>query len=157
MSAPTHADIGARNIKFMRILFATDACELESSESLGMLLPLMRTEPNEPRISVIDYTNGEATPRITLLAEERAADTHRDVRWDDHLARAAASGGRMELRVMIVWDGKRKRRLMFPTRSVSSEVPDELMRISREVPEDTDALDSMKKFLAENGRLLVHQ
>ncbi|KAJ7914780.1 hypothetical protein B0H13DRAFT_2324963 [Mycena leptocephala] len=47
----------------------------------------------EPIVCTVDHTYGYPTWYNGLLEEESAKDEHGDVCWDEHVARAAWSGG----------------------------------------------------------------
>jgi aromatic ring-opening dioxygenase catalytic subunit (LigB family) len=126
----------------MRKLLHQDM-QMFSSGALLHHLSFMRTHPAEPLITIIDYTSGAAWMVVKVLKDVRAEDTTFDVLWDEHVARAAQSG-RMELHVMVVLDGNRTRRVMFPQRSDTSAFHDGLIRILNEVSPDLEAQDESK-------------
>lgn len=97
---------------------------------------------------------------VKALKDVRAEDTNFDVLWDEHVARAARSGGRMELHLMVVIEGNRMRRMMFPQRSDTSAFHDELIRILNEVPPDSEAQDESeigKLWEATENLIQIHQ
>ncbi|KAJ7648335.1 hypothetical protein DFH06DRAFT_1476353 [Mycena polygramma] len=124
-----NSDISRRDLSFMCALFDSDSYELQNEDRLQERVFLMRDHPGEPIVSVLDYSDGSVRAFITTLAEERAADEHRDVCWIEHVSRAARSRGRMELHIMRAWDGTRQRRWMFPQRCNHSRLTDGLTRI----------------------------
>lgn len=110
-------------------------------------LSYMRESPSEPLITVIDYTRNDADISVKLLKDERAEDRDSDVLWDEHISRAARSGGRMELHLLRILDGNKTRRIMFPQRSESSVLHDGLMRIFSDVSEAGDGLEKIWQLL----------
>ncbi|KAJ6450977.1 hypothetical protein C8R47DRAFT_1170591 [Mycena vitilis] len=123
------SDISAQDVSFLRKLFNKDSHLLESPQKLRTRLELMRCHPDEPIVSVLDYRNAYCISYITTLALARRADLRHEICWDEHIARAARSGGRMELHVMHVFEAGRMRQFMFPKRSASSALHDRLTRI----------------------------
>ncbi|KAF7350318.1 MYND-type domain-containing protein [Mycena venus] len=141
--------ISTRDLSFMRSLFANDASEVDH-KWLCSRLSSMRKYPGDPILHTVDYTHGYPKRYIGPLEKERARDKHGDVYWDEHVARAARSGGRMELHLMGVWDGNRTRRWMFPRRSHRSTLHNGLIRILNDIHPD-DACEEVEKLLEENG------
>ncbi|KAJ7624099.1 hypothetical protein DFH06DRAFT_1230358 [Mycena polygramma] len=123
------SDISAQDVSFLRKLFHKDSHLLETPEKLRARLDLMRCHPDEPTVSVLDYRNSSCSSYITTLALARTTDRRREICWDEHIARAARSGGRMELHVMHIFEAGRMRQFMFPKRSAGSALHDGLTRI----------------------------
>ncbi|KAJ6586213.1 hypothetical protein B0H19DRAFT_431311 [Mycena capillaripes] len=141
--------IGTRDLTFMRFLFAHDTSKVEH-QRLCSGLSSMRTHPGDPILQTVDYVRRYPKRYIDPLEKERARDKHGDVCWEEHVTRAARSGGRMELHLMRVWDGNRTRRWMFPRRSDCSTLHNGLIRILHDIHSD-DAREEVKKLLMENG------
>lgn len=121
---------------------------------LAHRLACKRERPSKPLITIMDYTQGDAQMRVRFLKDERAQDHDFDVQWDEHISRAARSGGCMELHLMLVRDGTKIRRIMFPQRSESSALHDGLMRIFSEVPQDYEGQEEILELLEANERLV---
>ncbi|KAJ7080232.1 hypothetical protein C8R44DRAFT_992500 [Mycena epipterygia] len=151
----TTPDVSQRNLSFMREIFHRDMQRFKYKENLLPLrLSNMRKRPSEPLITVLDYTRGGAELYVSRLAYERGQDIKGEVNWDEHIGRANRSGGRMELHLMVVLDGKIKRRRMFPQRSSSSGLTDGLIRISKEVPEGSEATREIQALLEANADIV---
>ncbi|KAJ7920538.1 hypothetical protein B0H13DRAFT_1867452 [Mycena leptocephala] len=141
--------IGTRDFTFMRFLVANDTSEV-NHKGLCSCLSVMRKHPGDSVLHTVDYTHGHPKQYIGPLGKERARDKHGDVCWDEHVARAARSDGRMELYLMRVWDGNRTCRWMFPRRSHCSTLQHGLIRILNDIHPD-DASDEVEKLLEDNG------
>ncbi|KAJ7623879.1 hypothetical protein DFH06DRAFT_1305292 [Mycena polygramma] len=129
-----NSNISGRNLSFLRKLCHSDSYLLEIPEELCVRLSLMRDHPAEPIVSILDYRSVDyesetCESQTTTLALAREADAHGEICWAEHVARAARSGGRMELHLMRICDGGRMRQFMFPKRSRGSALPDGLVRI----------------------------
>ncbi|KAJ7920545.1 hypothetical protein B0H13DRAFT_2421808 [Mycena leptocephala] len=140
--------ISTRDLTFMRFLVANDTSEV-NHKGLRSCLSVMRKHPGDSVLHTVDYTHGHPKQYIGPLGKERARDKHGDVCWDEHIARAARSDGRMELHLMRVWDGNRTRRWMFPRRSHCSTLQHGLIRILNDIHPD-DASEEVEKLLEEN-------
>ncbi|KAJ7927654.1 hypothetical protein B0H13DRAFT_2312282 [Mycena leptocephala] len=124
---------------------------------LNFHVQLLQRHPSGARVTVVDFKHDKASVFVRLVEEERAEDIYGDVNWDDHIARAASSGGRMELHLSIVPDGHKPRRWMFPQRSDSSAVHDGLIRIAKEVPLGSEATKEIQELLERNkGMRMIH-
>lgn len=74
----------------MRALFEADSHVLEDTERLCSRLSVMREQPGQPIVSVIDYSYGSPLADISTLEKEREDG---DICWDEHIARAERSRG----------------------------------------------------------------
>ncbi|KAF7373735.1 MYND-type domain-containing protein [Mycena sanguinolenta] len=133
-------DLSPRNLSFMRAVlhqenehWTTAALKGKgvdiSLPPLALRLVHMEKYPLDPPVVVFDHTGNSLRTTVVTATEERARDVDGDVLWDEHIARVKRSGGRMELHLLIVRDGKRRRRYMFSQRRDSSVVQDGLMNI----------------------------
>ncbi|KAJ7504795.1 hypothetical protein B0H11DRAFT_2187157 [Mycena galericulata] len=149
-------DLTRRNVAFMRALIHQDVQMFTyvAGAHLTHRLSRMRERPSEPLVTVIDYTRGNAHMFVKFLADERADDKNSDILWEEHILRAAKSGGRMELHLLRVRDGDRTRRIMFPQRSDSSVLPDGLAHILSGLSEDPEGVEEIQELLAANDDLV---
>ncbi|KAJ7712723.1 hypothetical protein B0H16DRAFT_1899815 [Mycena metata] len=135
----TRPHMNRRNLSFMRALVHRDALITYISGShYAMVLSQMRENPGEPLVTIFSYAGGGVVCYIRTINEERLKDIESDIDWDEYIARASRSGGRMTLHIVHLPDGNRTRRWMFPLRSDSSALHDGLLRILNALPEDTD-------------------
>ncbi|KAJ6450973.1 hypothetical protein C8R47DRAFT_1329793 [Mycena vitilis] len=151
--------IGPRNLSFMRSLLHCDSFQIFGHDQLRQaLLALMQDNPGKPIVTVIDYWNGKARPEFKLLEQQRAADENHDVCWDEYAARAARSGGRMELHLMLAWDGAVLRQIMFPQHLEHSMIHDGFVRISRDIAGVVEQRKEMQRLMHESRDVLcIHQ
>ncbi|KAJ6572465.1 hypothetical protein DFH09DRAFT_1079671 [Mycena vulgaris] len=110
--------------------------------------------PGEPLVTVIDYTCAGPTIFVRFLEGDQAEDAQIDVDRDEHIARAARSGGQIELQLVPVCDRSRTRRLMFPQRSDSPALHEGLIRPFNEVAPASEAREEMRELLETNGSLM---
>ncbi|KAJ7686287.1 hypothetical protein B0H17DRAFT_1136996 [Mycena rosella] len=89
--------------------------------------------PSTPLITVFKYKHGSAHMFVKTLEEERAHDVEGEFNWDEHIARAARSGARVELYLMVFLDGHKTQRGIFPQRSSSAAIHDRLAKLALEV------------------------
>ncbi|KAK7050669.1 hypothetical protein R3P38DRAFT_2866346 [Favolaschia claudopus] len=153
-------DIGSCNRSYMRALLGSDSFLADIPENLHSRLTLMSHSLNAPVLAVFDYTNDDlAMPtraKITSVEEFRASvrdfEPEADITWDEYISRAKRSRGRMDLHLMLVWDGHRTRRLMFPRRSNVPILHDGLARILDELESDSQYGDLMEKLQSLRGK-----
>ncbi|KAJ7167916.1 hypothetical protein C8R46DRAFT_1094505 [Mycena filopes] len=157
-----HADLGSRDLRFMRALMHKHSRTFDGVDMLSARLRHMREHPHEPLLYCIDLCTGGATASVGPVdsAERRRDEKEKgDVLWDEHVARAAQSCGRMELHLLLVRDGIGIRRLMFPRRAATATVWDALVSM-RNAEGDWDAdADAALVELAERAEreVYIHQ
>ncbi|KAJ7119223.1 hypothetical protein C8R43DRAFT_1035404 [Mycena crocata] len=153
-----HHDLGVRNLTFMRKVLHNDfwMYQYNGHFHFDNRLEFMRERPDEPLITVFDYRLGGVAMCVRFLADERAADTTGEVDWEEHISRAARSGGLMELHLMLLRDASRTRRLMMPQRSDSAVLHDGLARIFREVDPDSNGIKEIEELLEKNDVVNIH-
>ncbi|KAJ7722350.1 hypothetical protein B0H16DRAFT_1896199 [Mycena metata] len=152
-----NSDLGARNLKFLRTLMQEESKSLTGPGELGDRLLYMR-ESGCDTICLFDFQEGPADSVFCPLADIREEDEDGDVLWDEHIARADRSGGRMDLHVMRVWDGNRARHLMFPQRSATSAVRDGLARICETITIQSEEDNALEELTEEVKDLIyIHQ
>jgi hypothetical protein len=91
---------------------------------------------------------------VKLVDDERAEDKNEDVFWDERIAHAIRSGRRMELHLLIVRDGNKPRRWMFPQRSNRLVVHEGLIRIDEKVPPDSEGTMEIEELLEANESIV---
>ncbi|KAJ7624096.1 hypothetical protein DFH06DRAFT_1142650 [Mycena polygramma] len=148
-----------RNLSFMRSMLHRDSFLIfDLEQARQALLALMQANPGKPIVSMVDYWDGKITPEFKLLEQQRAADENGDVCWDEYAARAARSAGRMELHLMLVWDGAVLRQIMFPQRSDRPTLHDGFVRISRDIVGVDEQRKEMQKVMHESQDIVcIHQ
>ncbi|KAJ7629331.1 hypothetical protein B0H17DRAFT_1150625 [Mycena rosella] len=95
-------------------------------------VPRIQIWPSEVLVTLFRYSGNTKTAEAATVAEMRRLDRAGEVNWDEHVARAARSGGRMVLHAMAVKHGEQQRLKMFPLRSNSSALQDGLIRLAKE-------------------------
>ncbi|KAJ6477930.1 hypothetical protein C8R47DRAFT_1139844 [Mycena vitilis] len=131
--------ISARKImSFLRLLFNSDSFLLETEENSCDRLSLMRDHPSKMIVGILDYRTDVPESHIMTLDLARTEDEDGKICWDEHIARAARSGGRMELRVMRILDGSCTRLMMLPKHVEQPTLHDGLVRILGQVPRESD-------------------
>jgi hypothetical protein len=101
------------------------------NEVLYEKIAFIDKHPHTQFATVFDYTGPRPTIKVVDVRELSdpgyAAPYH-----GEHVARAARSGGRMELHVAGMWDGKEVRPRLFPMRSNLPRLHDTLVRLSKD-------------------------
>ncbi|KAJ7633581.1 hypothetical protein DFH06DRAFT_689128 [Mycena polygramma] len=143
-----NSDFSPRTLWFMRWLFHSDSALLTTTSELCSRLEMMRDYPGDPIVSILDYRNGVLSVETGTLGSERETCDQWEVYWDEHRARMARSGGRMELHLMRIWDGSRPRQLMFPQRLDRPVLHDGLVRILNKLPLDSDPEKEVEELVA---------
>jgi hypothetical protein len=111
------------------------------------MLDITRSNVSKPLVTTMNYTAHD--PHIWIEYDEREREQGDDgVNWDEHISRTARGGGRMELHLMVIQDGRgwKVRRLMFPQRSDRPSFHEGFLRILRE--ESTDMQEEFHQLLA---------
>ncbi|KAJ6524160.1 hypothetical protein B0H19DRAFT_598169 [Mycena capillaripes] len=151
-------DVGARNMRFMRALLRKDVysfVHVKGGAYFKTHIAYLQQYPSRPRVTIMDYARGNPSLSVKLADEEREEDQDQDVYWNEHIARAVRSGGLMELHLMVVLDGNKTRRWMFPGRSNSPAVHDGLIRIAKEIPPDSEATEKICALLEANPSVIT--
>ncbi|KAJ7633551.1 hypothetical protein DFH06DRAFT_1337035 [Mycena polygramma] len=143
-----NSDLSPRTLWFMRRLFHSDSSLLTTPSDLCSRLEMMRDYPGDPIVSILDYRDGVLSVETSTLGSERETCDQWEVCWDEHAARMARSGGRMELHLMRIWDGSRPRQLMFPQRLDRPVLHDGLVRILNKLPPDADPQKEVEELVA---------
>ncbi|KAJ7177033.1 hypothetical protein C8R46DRAFT_1213595 [Mycena filopes] len=119
-----------RNISFMRAVLHADGqipgLNMERLHAFQALAHL--ASQADPLVTLFSFMTSKPTVHVHLASMVRARDLLMDIDWDTYIARAARSGGRMELQLMAVADGRRERFHMFPLRSKEASILDDTKR-----------------------------
>jgi hypothetical protein len=106
------------------------------------IIKFIKTHPDTGYFIVFDYaSDGPFSFMVHSLGEgSTVLDTLRKagIEWEDTVARAARSEGRMTIHVMRVRDGNEKKYWVVPLRSTTGQISERLKRIAAEVPSLTD-------------------
>lgn len=113
LSADSH--VSARDKSFMRALVNHYYTKMQE-QILIHYLPLMRTKRDEVPYTLSDYKTGGGMPNLDRVSLKN------QVRVPFEGARAARTGGRMQLHLMQVSEGATSRIWLFPLRSASTEM-----------------------------------
>ncbi|KAK7035792.1 MYND-type domain-containing protein [Favolaschia claudopus] len=142
-----HHDLSPRSSSFLRAVVHQED-EHDRSDGIPSmafrLAPMKENPPDNPLVVVFDHTGIGLFTKASTAREEREKDVNGEVLWDEHISRVQRSRGRMELHLIMVRDGKRKRRYMFPQRSKHSVVQDRLSDAAKRPDASLhDAVDAM--------------
>ncbi|KAK7006766.1 MYND-type domain-containing protein [Favolaschia claudopus] len=129
-------DLSPRSSSFLRAVVHQED-EHDRSDGIPSmafrLAPMKGNPPDNPLVVVFDHTGIGLFTKASTAREEREKDVNGE-----------RSRGRMELHLIIVRDGKRKRRYMFPQRSKHSVVQDRLSDAAKRPNASLDdAVDAM--------------
>ncbi|KAK6983804.1 hypothetical protein R3P38DRAFT_3459239 [Favolaschia claudopus] len=139
LSDLANKDLTPRNLSFMRKLLHHDinaensVLKLPTSSHYNFQALALESAVN-PLVTVVDYRKGHPSAYITDANSARAGDLHNQINWDDHIARAARSGGRIELHLIRAQHGYSdgsERLLMMPQYSESPAIHQGLLDILR--------------------------
>ncbi|KAJ7231115.1 hypothetical protein C8J57DRAFT_1581256 [Mycena rebaudengoi] len=154
--------LSARERSFMRVLFHAHFRMHRPTVSLFQI-EWMYAHPGEPFYTLFDYTEPSGVC-IEVLPHSQFPADELDIEWPDIVSRVAKSRGRMDIHVMCVTKGDKKRYMLVPLRSNSSRMHDGLRRIVREIPAGTDImaddyqsqlLDKIRRFIKANDFLVM--
>ncbi|KAJ7136192.1 hypothetical protein C8R46DRAFT_1201331 [Mycena filopes] len=119
--------LGTRDQSFLRALVHHHYLEQRHS-ILTMQLSYRAADPTEAMCVVFDFAQPDGIVRILHMRAELL-----EARWPDELARAARSGGRIELHVALVLSPDLSGVRMVPMQLSSSALADGLEKIERDV------------------------
>ncbi|KAF8140797.1 hypothetical protein K438DRAFT_698578 [Mycena galopus ATCC 62051] len=131
--------LSARDRSFLLALVHYDH-EKHLRRSCVDKIAFMHQNPGKQSYLLFNYTGEFEGPQVHSVdsppdpnpSEESAAQ------WADQVARAARSGGRLNLVVVLVADGKHVSRRMVPVRSPTSEFHHGLSQIAARIPPGAD-------------------
>ncbi|KAF8192679.1 hypothetical protein K438DRAFT_1762026 [Mycena galopus ATCC 62051] len=118
----------------------------------------MHTHPGEELYLVLDYTKAPHMVELRTVSAASPDPNPSDgsaAQWEDQLARAAHSGGRMELVVVLVGNGRQTYQYMVPIRRRTSELHDGLQRIAAGIPAGADSgpeVEQQVEYLLKDHR-----
>ncbi|KAF7342252.1 MYND-type domain-containing protein [Mycena venus] len=103
-------------------------------------IAFMYQNPGEQFYLLFDYTQGFDGPQVLPIGSPPDPNPSEAsaAQWADQVARAARSGGRLDLVVVLVADGERVSRRMVPVRSPTSALHDGLSQIAARIPPGAD-------------------
>ncbi|KAK6978212.1 hypothetical protein R3P38DRAFT_3119988 [Favolaschia claudopus] len=106
-------DLAHHDLSFMRALLHRDVTERTTSVMFHDSVILANAV--DPFVTVCDYTKGVLNITLRDMKTARGEDRWKQVNWDEYTARAARSGGKMELHMLIMPnEGGDERRVLFP-------------------------------------------
>ncbi|KAJ7637274.1 hypothetical protein DFH06DRAFT_1219298 [Mycena polygramma] len=122
-SEPTN--VAAKDKSFLRTLIHADYLRLKE-KIIASGVQIMRKNPHNTSVfTVFDYSSTHIPCEISIGPVNRLGGE-----WADYVSRAAKSGGRMQLHIMRVRDGRFQRQWLFPLRSASPEIFEGMRLIS---------------------------
>ncbi|KAJ6461325.1 hypothetical protein C8R45DRAFT_1220744 [Mycena sanguinolenta] len=126
---------------FLRALLSHDYRRLMPNICVQQIL-FMYEHPGEQFWTMFTYTSGnevlvDIKPRGKLEGRDWASKVL------SQFPRVARSGGRMDLHLMFVFDGRVIRVLMFPMRSATTRLHDGLVRVAQQIPPGTTTAEAV--------------
>ncbi|KAJ6526187.1 hypothetical protein DFH09DRAFT_1095411 [Mycena vulgaris] len=123
----------AQEERFMQALIH-HAYELNIDSWCAEEVGFMHAHPSESYYLFCDYTQSVPVLQVRSVRAEPPPDPNASpesaAQWEDQLARAARSCGRMQLLVALEANGTRSHRRMAPLRSATAEILEGLARIA---------------------------
>ncbi|KAJ7487934.1 hypothetical protein FB451DRAFT_1167403 [Mycena latifolia] len=146
--------ISTRERAFLRFLlhhdYSTRTVEVHTGE-----VKFMKTYPNLPFFVLFDYYEGHVKVDVKPIGgAEASMGRELYAQWLDDAARAARSGGRMQVHLMRVLEGDHSRFCLVPLRTVCSTLRDGLAWIAADLRVPVDG-DSPPPELADRVAALV--
>jgi len=146
LSEKNKDDFGTRQRSFLRALVHHDYTNAKPT-LLSKHALFMNAFPGKPFVTVYDYTKGAVNIDLKSHASLRASETiFGGAEWESILSRAAASGGRMGVDVIVTSQPNRPRCFVIPLRTNSSVVHDRLRHLAAELPADRATWDTEQVF-----------
>ncbi|KAJ7132699.1 hypothetical protein C8R46DRAFT_655664 [Mycena filopes] len=134
--APTRASVienrehlTPRNESFLRAIVQEDYKHYQRSV-LAAQLAATRLHPSTPLVTIFSYANGD--PHFSAQPPRALMETFPHLNWNDALARAGRSGGRMEVHLVVIplGEGEPPMAWLFALRSNISSLHEELRRVA---------------------------
>ncbi|KAJ7446021.1 hypothetical protein B0H11DRAFT_395259 [Mycena galericulata] len=148
-SLSAHHHLTLLDRAFMRALL-DDVYVRSKGKIYDQMIKCMKTHPNAGYFIVFDYvSDGPFTFSVHSLAEESSVlETLRKAgrEWEDTVARAERSQGRLAIHVMRVRDGGTGRYWVIPLRSRTGRTHERLKHIAAELPSPVDGGDRPDYF-----------
>ncbi|KAJ7139099.1 hypothetical protein C8R44DRAFT_727205 [Mycena epipterygia] len=142
--------VGTRDRSFMWALAHHDY--LTNKANLYVTrISVMNKYPGKPLFSVLDYTNGAVSIGVRLFSALGPVAPSFQVIWDENVARAARSGGRIHLLVLLVPEGENVRYRLLTMRAKTSTIQDGMEEIAKSLPVGLEDLDN-SPYRAELAR-----
>ncbi|KAJ7497716.1 hypothetical protein FB451DRAFT_241751 [Mycena latifolia] len=134
-----HQPMSWRDRVFLRMLIHHDYEAARSPEIYVRQIMFMKLFPGDAFLTVFNYTSGRPVISVDSVVDSdvgRELQRYGGAEWQSAVERAARSGGRIELHVMVVADGPgtRIRHWLLPMRSANTAVHDALRRLEGELP-----------------------
>ncbi|KAJ7663261.1 hypothetical protein DFH06DRAFT_1296101 [Mycena polygramma] len=137
-------DLTARERPFLRAVLLHDYEQGQWSTIAAQHLSFMATHPGEAFFTLFDYRRGRvkiSVHPVAGFAGEGSKSPTASAEWKNDVARAAQSGGQLEIHVMLIPEGSHSRYLLVPLRSSSQRKHKMLKRLAslglkpRDIPE----------------------
>ncbi|KAJ7122268.1 hypothetical protein C8R44DRAFT_981457 [Mycena epipterygia] len=149
-----NTSLTSRERMFLRKLIHHDYGQHPAMHIYMPEITFMNRHPDTAFFTRFDYTTGHVT--ITVNAVADAKNMALDPQWLEDVSRAARSGGRMRLHVMLVAEADVPRYWLVPLRSDTPRLHDGLKRIATNLPTDQEAWDMLEivhdiQALMDNG------
>ncbi|KAJ7174839.1 hypothetical protein C8R46DRAFT_1252950 [Mycena filopes] len=139
-------DITAKDRSFFRALLNHDYATKLQDIAMNKV-QFMHSHPGEIAHMQWDYTSGTLAPSL---------GSQQDLphKFREDAVRAMRSGGRIQLHLMAVSDGKEARLRSFPLRSATAGLARGLRRIADSIPPGTRWIDSDEEYVARIQALI---
>ncbi|KAJ6505689.1 hypothetical protein C8R47DRAFT_1315893 [Mycena vitilis] len=127
-------DLNVRQRAFLRAVLLQDYKEGQWSTVAAQHLSFMAKHPGEAYFTLFDYRRGRveiSVHPVSGFAGEGSEPLTASAEWKNDVARAAQSGERLEIHVMVIPQGKRSRYLVVPLHSNNVRKQNTLKTLAR--------------------------
>ncbi|KAJ7633278.1 hypothetical protein FB45DRAFT_1148955 [Roridomyces roridus] len=149
----------SRQQAFMRAILHEDYLDLKLSIYTKAVRSMrLSGDPNAAYFVMFDYSRGDLIVDVHSLAlksEDLSCLTETQGEWDETVARAARSGGRMTIHAMRVLEGNLERLWVVPLRSSTGMVHDELINLACAQDSDEGFKSRLEALVARSDSKVV--
>ncbi|KAJ6462229.1 hypothetical protein C8R45DRAFT_1220653, partial [Mycena sanguinolenta] len=134
LSPKNDADSSSRQRSFLRALVHHDYKKAKPILLCKQIF-FKHAYPDIGFFTMFDYTEGRVKVQVKSLTIFDATEAFQGVEWKSILSRAAASGGKMGIHVVAIYEAESARRFVIPLRTSTSAVHDRIQHLSTALPE----------------------
>ncbi|KAJ6493305.1 hypothetical protein C8R45DRAFT_185302 [Mycena sanguinolenta] len=132
LSPKNDVDFTARQRSFLRVLVQHDYRQ-ERLRLLSQQTLFMNAYPGMAYLIVHDYADERPTIEVRSVTVVDSDKDFTGVEWNNILSRAAASGGKMVIHVVTIYDPQGTRRFVIPLRAKTSQIHDRQRQLATEM------------------------
>ncbi|KAJ6563004.1 hypothetical protein DFH09DRAFT_1315637 [Mycena vulgaris] len=150
--------LSPRTLSFMRVVMRHHYLSSQV-EILGAQLAFRREHPTDHMVTVFDFASNPVRAIVhTISVDSMLQPQFGGVDCVEHIRRAARSGGRMELQIMSVPNGRNVQARMFSMRSITAALHDGIRRLATRQPATSDVRAVARLIAAgpKNGSGEIH-